>query len=166
MEPGTSVKICMNAAMVRCRALHEERDGTLDNVKDLQCFLDSNPGADKILRLYSNTAQAWIEAWESNYQTHANFHLATTCINPPETPKVKKAKKCDKDDSDCEEDDENKDICDGKEDDDLTECEKWRGKDCSAEEDDDLKEDCEDAQSAAKVLMASLLTMASLVSLM
>ena len=35
MVPGTKVQICMNAAMVKCRADHEERDGTLNNVQDL-----------------------------------------------------------------------------------------------------------------------------------
>ena len=46
MVPGTSVQICFNEAMVKCRADNQNEEGQLDNVKDLTCFLESNPGAD------------------------------------------------------------------------------------------------------------------------
>ena len=80
MVEGTAVAYCFVQAMVDCRAANEQ-EGLLVNTVDLQCFLDSNPGADGALELGENTAEAWIEAWESTVETHENFFLATQCLN-------------------------------------------------------------------------------------
>ena len=79
MVPGTSVNICMNEAMVQCRA-DNESDGQLANTVDLQCFLDSNPGADGLLELEANDAETWINSWGSDLETHEAFFLSTTCV--------------------------------------------------------------------------------------
>ena len=43
-------------------------------------MLDSNPGLDGVLGFDDNTAEAWINAWESTIETHEAFYLSTRCI--------------------------------------------------------------------------------------
>ena len=81
MAVGTTTNICMNAAMVKCRADAEsEADGPINNVVDLQCFLDSNPGLDTLLELDDNTAEALIDTWGSSMETNEGFLLKTYCV--------------------------------------------------------------------------------------
>merc|ERR1711934_79332 len=81
MAVGTKTNICMNAAMVKCRADAEAAaGGPIDNVVDLQCFLDSNPGLNELLELDDNTAEALIDAWSSTMETNEGFLLKTYCM--------------------------------------------------------------------------------------
>merc|ERR1712179_130154 len=79
MKVGTAVQYCFNGAFVKFRA-ENEKDGKLDNVTDLTGFLESYPGADEVLKLDANPAEAWIEGWGSDLATHEAFFLGTTCI--------------------------------------------------------------------------------------
>merc|ERR1719502_2425197 len=72
--------ICMNGAMVNCRAAAEKAaGGPIDNVTDLGCFLESNPGIGEALGLEEETTDALIEAWGSNVETNEGFMLKTYC---------------------------------------------------------------------------------------
>merc|ERR1712080_440373 len=81
MKVGDTTNICMNGAMVKCRGENENEEGELDNVTDLTCFLNSNPGIDQAFELEENTAEALIEAWGSNMETNEGFFLSTVCID-------------------------------------------------------------------------------------
>merc|ERR1712167_408594 len=80
MNVGDTTSICMNAAMVSCRAEAEKAaGGPIDNMTDLQCFIDSNPGIDQALELDDNTVDALIDKWGSNLETNEGFFLKTYC---------------------------------------------------------------------------------------
>merc|ERR1712185_278400 len=81
MVVGVSTNICMNAAMVACRADAEAAaGGPIDNVTDLQCFLDSNPGIDVALDLAGNTVEDIYDSWATDAETNEGFFLRTFCV--------------------------------------------------------------------------------------
>ena len=84
MVVGAMTNICMNGAMVKCRADAEaasaREDGSIGNDVDLQCFLDSNPGIDTVLGLDGNTLDDLYAGWETDAETNEAFFLRTYCV--------------------------------------------------------------------------------------
>ena len=79
MVEGVSTATCMNGAMVKCRA---EKGEAADNVTDLQCFLDSNPGIGEALGLDEETVEALVDAWGSNMDFNAGLMMTNfNCLD-------------------------------------------------------------------------------------